>query len=251
MCKKCLEILISKSNDKKNWETAQLEWTGEASINSHDRCICGIESGECFSLTNTLNGENCIIGRICILNPKLSIFKHNNELIDLASNKYCKTCDKTLNYASFNSHLKSAKHLKIINDIKIEEQLNIARKKEYEERQQKIKKENEELEIKKAQKRQEEKEAQEQIQMNNRKCQKCELFKIPKIKPIKNIFCMDCFMSFIAKNSNCPDCDCKITDKQFNTYKRCYDCCLKKKGTKNNGQWDKGHYNYGTGYHFC
>lgn len=240
MCVKCYKILISKSNDT-NWEIAKLEWDG-VSLNNDDLeyCICGNESGDCFSLTNRINGENCIIGRICILNPKFNIFNGNNQIIDLVTNAHCQTCNKTLNYTSFKSHLKSKRHLKIIDDIKkveeqkiLNEQLNIIKRKENEDRRLKLQKENEKLQLKESIKRQQQKEAQDQLELNYRICQKCFLHKIKKSKPSKNIFCTDCFISYIAKNSDCPDCDRKITNNQLNTYKRCYECCLKNKNRKN------------------
>ena len=207
MCKKCLNILI-KNSESKDWEIGKLEWTGHPLGNDDpSHCICGKLSLRCFLLTNTKNYNKLILGRVCILDKKFNIFNGNEQIVDLATSIWCNDCDKNINYSSLHSHNNSDKHIKNkndkINEIILREELDKIRMEE------------------------------EKIKMNNRKCQKCELFKIPKNKPAKNIFCVDCFMSFIAKNSNCPDCNCKITDKQFNTYKRCYDCCLKNRIKKN------------------
>ena len=196
MCKKCVDILIEHSNTKTIMDAGN-EWSAIPLNNDElQKCICGVKSSNCFQFTNNNNGNILIIGRVCILNKCLEIFKNNEQVLDITQFITCEACNKKLCYDSLNSHNKSKKHLDNI------ERLN------------KEKEEKQKLKLLKSQYRQ---------------CNNCNNYKIPIHKDKKYVLCMDCFKNCVLKNKQCPQCNISITTKQFDKYKKCFDCCTKYK----------------------
>lgn len=208
MCGTCKQI-ISSMSIAQNWEEAMDEWTPTQLYNQDitHKCMCGCDSYYAVQLTNKYNDNELTIGRICVVGNGDTPSCFSNKLIKAVKYIDCEECKIKILYNYKAKHEETRKHK--LNCIENRTKRCIMCKAvcentEYDKCLDCMQRDYE--------------------RTNYWMCTECHEHNIPKATNSKYRLCSGCYNYCIKKDSNCPKCSQKTSEKQLERFNKCVSC---------------------------